>query len=233
MITQRAGYSEGLSWARCLDCLLDFHFCHPWPWSGYFCSLGGHLSMSEKRLYSGNKLIHKTGILSCIQLHLSKALNLIHVSTMMSKMNFRRGKREIPTRAVGHPGCSAYSLGIVFRHQPLPSLTSPLRFGQALALRGTSLSAQPVSVYWRGRHPCERGSVYCSPSRFNGSGAVEASGNWCKVWIHGPHCPPKGENWSQNQNCWHAICDCANLNTFHIETPNSLPMKATNLNKKD
>ena len=70
--------------------------------------------MSEKRLYSGNKLFHRTGILSCIQLRLSKALSLIHVSTMMSKMNSRRGKREIPSRAVGHPGCSVSPLGVVF-----------------------------------------------------------------------------------------------------------------------
>ena len=70
--------------------------------------------MSEKRLYSGNKLIHRTGILPCIQLRLSKALSLIHVSTMMSKMNFRRGKREIPSRAVGHLGCSVSPLGVVF-----------------------------------------------------------------------------------------------------------------------
>lgn len=36
----------------------------------------------------------------------------------------------------------------------------------------------------KGRCPHERGGVYCSPSRVNGKGAVEASGISCSIQIH-------------------------------------------------
>lgn len=124
--------------------------------------------------YSANKLINRTGAISCSRGPLSKALSLVPIPWMLSKMSFRRGKK-IPTRPVGDSGPpqslpwgSCPNIGL-WQASSLPSFTS-----QALALRGTSLSTQPVSVYLRGRYSCDRGDVYCSLSRFSGKGTVEA-----------------------------------------------------------
>lgn len=158
--------------------LLDFQFhhgmaTHSWLWPGYFCFLGGHLSISEERSYSGNKLIHRTGTLSPSQLFQRHRVWVTPLGCYWGWVSEDK-KESLPSQCTG----------VFLKGHVLALVTDESFFFPFLLARTLDfLLCRACQYLLNGRCPHERGGVYCSPSRVNGKGAVEASGISCSIRI--------------------------------------------------
>lgn len=107
----------------------------PWPWLRLL-------------LLPWWPLLHaiQQGYFPRIQLRFFKGIELDSCLYNDVKDELQKRKKRNPQQGSGSSRLLCVSWGCVLT-SAIAKPSSPLRFGQALALRGTSLSAQPVSVY--------------------------------------------------------------------------------------